>query len=228
MEQKLEIKQIQTTSQRIIQTNKILQLNSKQLEEYIREESEINPVIEIIEDPEYSGYSRKKADSNPEEYLTDDDNRESLRDHLLGQITGSFTDNEQWLLEYLADSLDDYGYLKEEPAEIAEQTGMKPVTVQKMIALIQSLEPAGVGAKDMKECLILQLRRRGIRDDQLERFIRDGLELFAQGKTRQLQEQLHISNEEMTEYITLIRQLNPRPGADFTRGEKTTYLIPDR
>ncbi len=228
MEQKLEFKQIQTISQRVIQTNRILQLTSKQLDEYILEESETNPVIEIIEDPEYSGYSRRKqAESTPDDYLSDDDDRESLRDYLLGQITTPFSDNEQWLLEYLVDSLDDNGYLKEDPAEIAEQTGMKPAMVQKMITLIQSLEPAGVGAGDMKECLLIQLRRRGNEDKKLERFIREGLDLYAQGKIGQLQNLLSISREEIQEYISQIRELNPRPGAGFSHGEKTTYLIPD-
>ena len=227
MEQKLEIKQIQTTSQRIIQTNRILQLTSRQLDEYILEESEANPVIEIVEDPEYSGHSRKtQADNTPEDYLSDDD-EESLRDYLLGQITTSFSDNEQWLLEYLVDSLDDNGYLKEDPAEIAEQTGMKPAAVQKMITLIQSLEPAGVGAKGMKECLLLQLQRRGNTDLKLERFILDGLDLYAQGKMGQLQNLLSVTREEILEYISQIRELNPRPGAGFSHGEKTTYLIPD-
>lgn len=86
MEQKLEFKQIQTISQRVIQINRILQLTSKQLDEYILEESETNPVIEIIEDPEYSGYSRRKqTESVPDDYLSNADDRESLRDHLLGQ-----------------------------------------------------------------------------------------------------------------------------------------------
>ena len=119
------------------------------------------------------------------------------------------------------------GYLIEDPAEIAEQTGMKPAMVQKMITLIQSLEPAGVGAGDMKECLLIQVRRRGNEDEKLERFIREGLDLYAQGKTGLLQNLLSISREEIQEYISQIRELNPRPGAGFSHGEKTTYLIPD-
>lgn len=228
MSQKLSVKQIQTVSQRVIQTNAVLQLTAAELEQYIQKEAEENPVLEVIEDEQYTGTFRREESADPEEFWHDPEaETETLREHLLGQITRDLTPRQRRILEYLLDSLDGHGYLRADPAETAQKLGVSLHTVQEMTELIQSLEPAGVGAKDLQECLVLQLERTGIRDEKLYRFIREGLTLLADGKVRQLRMLLQINDEEIAEYTAILRTLDPRPGSPYRPAERNIYIVPD-
>lgn len=225
MSQRLTVKQIQTVSTRVIQTNMILQLTGSELETFLHKEAEENPVLELVEDDQYS-YGHTDSEGT-EEFWMDPGNEETLSDHLLAQVTRELTSRERRTLEYLCSLLDDNGYLKHDPAETAEKLGVSQKTVQEMTALIQSLEPAGVGTADMQECLCIQMERQGVEDPKLYRFVKEGLLLLAEGKTRILRESLGLSEEEISAYLSYVRTLEPRPGSAFRANDRSIYIVPD-
>ncbi len=229
MAQELSIRQIQTVSQRVIQTNRILQLTARELEQFIQQESENNPVIEFAEDPGYSGYSRHAAGTGEEheDFWDLSDDGISIRDHLLSQITQPLSPREWPVLEYLIYSLDDNGYLRADLSEAASRLAVNITVVQKMLELIQSLDPEGIGARDLSECLLIQLKRQGYTDEKLFLFVRSGLGLLAENRMRKLREMLGCNDEEIREYVGIIRTLDPRPGSAFQNQDRGVFIVPD-
>lgn len=120
---------------------------------------------------------------------------------------------------WIIDSLDDSGYFK----ETSSLLGM-PV-FQEALALIQAMEPAGIGATSLPECLILQLRRRGIHDPVLEEVLTQDLPLLAAREFDLLKERYRLPDPEAA--LTLIRSLDPRPAQSLGTSNRTVYVTPD-
>lgn len=225
----ISIKQIQTVSQRVIQTNRILQLTARELEQYIQEESENNPVIEFVEDPGYSGFSQRSGTSEEEngDFWNISDTRITVQEHLLSQITQPLSPKERIVLDYLLNSLDDNGYMRADLSETASRLTVSISTVSGMLELIQSLEPEGIGARDLSECLLIQLKRQGYTDEKLLLFVSSCLDLLAENKMRKIREMLRCSDEDIRDYVDIIRTLDPRPGSVFQNQDKGVFIVPD-
>ncbi|TET79148.1 hypothetical protein E3J38_07630, partial [candidate division TA06 bacterium] len=190
-------------SPQLIELLKLLQLPRLELEQLIRLELQQNPLLEEVEEDleEDQPEEETAEDSEPEdefewaEFLQDGldsaykpDRRRtedftqqipevpaSLRDHLITQVHLKAESNEQMLIgEYIVDSLDDDGYLRSvNVEEIATALNVEVEKVEDALALLQSLDPPGVGARELKECLLIQLRNSG-KDGGLEVKIVEG------------------------------------------------------
>ena len=163
----------------------------------------------------------------------------TLRDHLAGQLAGTrATRLDRALVEFLIDNLDDDGFLDgtlEELAELLpESVDIEPEQLATALKLLQSFDPVGVGARDLGECLRLQLAARALdlpggggTTMALARAIVDAhLPLLAAKDFARLKRLLHCDDDALREAQALIRSLDPRPGAAYATDEPT-YLVPD-
>jgi len=151
---------------------------------------------------------------------------ETLRDHLEEQLPGAFSDAAGLALgRSLIESLNDDGYLADSVEVVAERLGCPVTVVEAALAMMQGFSPVGVFARDLKECLALQLRDRDRYDPAMATFV-ENLELLAENGLPQLRRLCGVSQEDLFDMVDEIRALNPKPGAGFT-AEPVQSLVPD-
>ncbi len=152
--------------------------------------------------------------------------RVTLHEHLQHQLDLATADIGQRLVGgHLIDAIDENGYLSVEPSEIAGRLGVDESEVLATLALIQGFEPTGVGARNLHECLMLQLRERNRFDPVMECFL-SRLDLVARRDITGLRKHCGVDAEEIAEMIGEIRSLDPKPGSAFG-AEPATILLPD-
>jgi RNA polymerase sigma-54 factor len=139
----------------------------------------------------------------------------SLAEHLLGQLHG-LSGAEGDLARLIAEALDETGYLTVPLAEIAERTGGSLALVQKALILIQDLDPPGVGARDLAECLALQAKAADRYDPAMARLI-DNLALLARGRMNDLKRICGADEEDLADMVRELRAYDPKPGCRFSR-----------
>ena len=158
-----------------------------------------------------------------EDRLTGED---TLRDHLLAQIAVAPASNPaRMLATLLVDELDGAGYLRTDLAALSDRLGANCALVEEAVALLQSCEPTGVGARDLAECLALQLIERNRYDPAMAALL-DHLDDLAAVRFDRLRAACGVDQDDLTDMIAEIRALDPRPGAIFGGGVAQT-VIPD-
>lgn len=245
MELRQEITLQQKVSQNTILAVSILQMGNQELEEYLETVSLENPVIEteensgigyIGQDGErkifrkyYEDYQNRayRDESEEKEDFREEKDTYSLEDFLLEQILYmNIEKNCVSILKYLIYDLDERGYLTEKPENIAASLGTEPEKVERAVEILRSMEPYGVGAKDLRDCLLLQLRDKP--DTQLEvQIIQEYLQELGKNQLSRIAEETGRTLDEVKEAKERIRRLNPRPSNYFHTGRFKEYLIPD-
>lgn len=127
---------------------------------------------------------------------------------------------------YLIGCLDDNGYLSITSAEAAAALGVEVAQIEIVLALLQSFDPPGVGARDLRECLSLQLRYRGIEDVLVWAVVNNYLHDVGEGRVRHIAEHLKVTPREIQQAVDYIRTLDPKPGSAFGGGQ-SSYITPD-
>jgi len=154
---------------------------------------------------------------------------ENLHDVLLQQLSYLTSDARlRELGEAIIRNLDDNGYLRESLDEIrAEaQGGAAAEEAEAALKLVQRMEPAGVAARDLKECLLLQLDRLGDADGLVRRIISDHLHDIENNRYPQVARKLGVAIDEIKDAVDVIRSLNPKPGASIS-SERAPYIVSD-
>ncbi|NLV16250.1 MAG: RNA polymerase factor sigma-54 [Syntrophomonadaceae bacterium] len=238
----------------------ILQMSSIELSEYLRQELEENPVLELKEDEdsheshENEEISRAEDNSPLEvewwEYLLDssdvgytgraqrDDRTNTfeqnmtvaptLHEHLLFQLHVSMTsEEEQHIGSFLIGSIDDNGYLRITLEDAAASLDKSVERVAEVLELVQKFEPHGVGARDLSECLLLQLKYTGRLCPEIERIISHYLDDLGRGRLAKIAATLRISVKEVQRMADVIRTLDPKPGRQYAGVNDVRYLVPD-
>lgn len=150
----------------------------------------------------------------------------SLRDHLLQQIAVADCSQQARLLaSLLVDELDEVGYLRADLCVLADRLGTRAGLIDEAVTVLQSCDPTGVGARDLKECLTLQLREQNRFDPAMEALI-DNLHDLAAARIGELQKKCGISGDELIDMIGEVRALNPRPGGAYFSTPVQT-VVPD-
>ena len=150
----------------------------------------------------------------------------SLRDHLLTQVAADAHDPPiRFLACALVERLDTDGYLREPLDELCRETGSSREAVEAAIQVIQGLDPTGVGARDLRECLTLQLEERDRCDPAMVALL-DHLPVLARADFQTLLRVCAVDEDDLHEMIAEIRALNPRPGASFD-AEPAPVVSPD-
>jgi RNA polymerase sigma-54 factor len=150
----------------------------------------------------------------------------SLKDHLQDQLTIAGLDPEQRLIgASLIDAIDEAGYLRIELDEIATRLGAPSEAVEDVLKVVQGFEPTGVGARDLAECLALQLREQDRCDPVMEKFLAN-LELVAKRDIAGLCQICGVDAEDIADMLAEIRTLTPKPGLAFGT-EPVQPVVPD-
>lgn len=151
----------------------------------------------------------------------------TLADHLTWQLRmGEFTPEERTIGDLLVGNADDNGYLRIGVEDVAFEAGADPATVERVLARMQDFEPAGVLARDLRECLLIQLRQRGEEAGVAAAVVRDHLPLLEARRFDRLAREIGVEPEEVARAAALIASLEPKPGRDFTT-QDVRYVIPD-
>jgi RNA polymerase sigma-54 factor len=150
-----------------------------------------------------------------------------LYDHLMWQLHMSVSD--ELLLEIgdaIIQNLDEDGMLRASLGEIANLGPYPPGEVEKALAVVQSLDPAGVAARDLTECLRLQLRRLGLEDSPTDVMVRDHIKQLHGHQYPEIGKQMGLSPDEVSHHLEIVRRLDPKPGLRYSP-ERSNYIIPD-
>jgi len=230
LELHLEQKQIQKLSPKIVQALEVLQMSSLELQEYIETLLLENPVLEQDDVPpqeEFPLLSRPEWKPRPTPSVRSRNlmdtmsapSEESLADHLSAQIPWKYLSPEmRCAVECVLTGLNDNGWLEESAEELACRCGVSPDVIAGAEIIVQNLEPAGVGARTLNQCLKLQLLRRG-EDGLALTIVKHHLEDMAKDHYHQIARATGASREEIQRACRLIRSLDPKPGAAFAPRE---------
>lgn len=152
----------------------------------------------------------------------------TLKEHLLFQLHLSLVKGElKEIGEYIIESIDDNGYLTISTDEISSILGVDKDAVEKVLDIVQTFEPYGVGARNLKECLLLQIRNNGWENKSLETIINEHLDDIANNRLQSISKKLSMSIEEVQKLSDIVRTLEPKPGRAFEGNDSTRYVIPD-
>ncbi|RAP76034.1 RNA polymerase factor sigma-54 [Paenibacillus montanisoli] len=220
-------KQHMHMSPQLQQAIKILQLPTVELLELLREELEQNPFLEA-EETVFAGADRPRSakQADPLDYIAV---RElSLERHLKEQVRfdDGLSQELKKIVYYIIGNLDANGYLDVTVDQLAKALQAQPQMVSQALHYVQSLEPAGVGARNLAECLQLQLDRSGAGSSLLTALITSHLEEIAEVQIPKLAKMLHAKQEEIVAAVHLIKSLHPRPGAAYG-SDHADIIVPD-
>jgi RNA polymerase sigma-54 factor len=150
----------------------------------------------------------------------------TLREHLFSQLQADITDPVQRMIgAYLVDLVDEAGYIKDDFKSVADMLDAEISDVEEALAVLQSFEPAGVCARNLAECLSLQLKEKNRFDPAMQTLVAN-LSLLADSKFSELQKKCGVDLDDLKQMIGEIRALNPKPGSNFVR-EVVQAMEPD-
>jgi RNA polymerase sigma-54 factor len=263
----------QKLSFQMIQSLKLLQVNTLQLEQMLKTELEMNPLLVASEDMETEdsqsdeqeevkeeetketeetpeeelkvdeesidwenyleegfdlGYSRnEEVDRNEERYEPTPVYQMTLEEHLTEQIAEKIlTERNKLLVQFLIGCLDTDGYLRIPVDDIASFTKVDICEVEEALSLLWTFTPAGVGARNLRECMMLQLRAKGMEGSLPLRIISDHWNLFERLKIPDLAKHLNVEPRVIQEAIAVLKTLTPKPGYQYNP-DKPSTIIPD-
>ncbi|MBU0687633.1 MAG: RNA polymerase factor sigma-54 [Candidatus Margulisbacteria bacterium] len=239
LEQTLEL----TLAPRMLAMLKLLNLPYQDLLEKIKQESEENVMLEVEHQDEYVGLinyigshpsQKKQLDFKDLPGIENiGDEHQTLEKYLLTQLDfEKLSEPNHQIAEALISSINPDGYLLHYPEvreKIEKDFNVSRPTVDKILKIIQTFEPDGVGARDLKECLLIQLREHNFQNDQLETIvetiIQKHLEALAEGHFQKIAESLSIREAGVKQVAEFIKNnLNPKPGSIFAEAER--HLVP--
>jgi len=245
--QKLQQKLGFNLSPQQIQFLALLQIPLASLDSRVQEELEDNPALEETEKSEdisidemeedYSNSYKYKQQTNSDySEVQISDFEETLSEYLKKQLLLlNLDEDDLFLIEYLIDSLDEKGWISREVFSISDDLlinlnlEFSEEEVIKSLLLIQTLEPFGVGARNLQECLLVQLKNKEqneivelsikVLENQYERFSKKNFE----GVIRELE----ISEKQLKDVYELVEKLNPFPASNFSKNSRASYITPD-
>ncbi|OUN79028.1 RNA polymerase sigma-54 factor [Alistipes sp. An54] len=251
----------QKLSPQQIQMIKLLELPTVQLEQRIKQEIEDNIVLEEEERPA-EDEDQQPQEISVDEYLREDDTPSykshinnfskddkqrpvyltegrSLQEYLIEQLNfRNLSERDMRLATYLVGSLDEDGYLRRDLESVADDIAFtvgietSAEELERILGIIHELEPAGIGARDLRECLLLQIDQLPLntRPRRLaRRILADYFDEFVKKHYEKLMARLQVSEDEFREAIAEIKHLSPKPGNLYAEGgtDTTPYIIPD-
>tara|TARA_B100001250_G_C19786152_1_gene784239 strand:+ start:679 stop:2109 length:1431 start_codon:yes stop_codon:yes gene_type:complete len=242
--------ELKTEIQEKLESNLMLEIEEDEVGENSNEQSEIEEAssnnqiedtdIETIGEENFENTStNKKTNSENQstafEFEEEDGRYKTLQEHLRWQLNLiPISDNDKVIAETIIDSLNDDGFLDCALKNILdtigselEETGLEEV--EAVLKIIQSLDPVGVGARDLKECLLIQLRQFDQEKQKVQKAkeLIDGyFDILAIHDYKQLMKKLKLTEKELEKIISFIQTMNPRPGSHINN-TRTEYIIPD-
>lgn len=242
----LNLKQVQKLlmTPQLKQAIEILQLNSYELNELITSELETNPMLEAYEDKEdiieiYRELN-KNSDLDKYNYSADDEERDdlsfenmvstdtSLTDHLLFQLhITPLAKKIKEICKVIIYDLDSNGYLNDDVKKLSEDYNYSQEDVLAALNVVQSFDPPGIAARNLTECLMIQLKSKNMYDGVIKEIVENYLEEIADNKLSFIAKKLNVDIKEVQNAVDEIKKLNPRPGSSFSSYNDIKYVVPD-
>ncbi len=234
---------------------KMLQMSVNDLREYIDKEFEENPILDIkdtsqekssiseekfmdkydykemikyFEFDNYGAQSYGNYDNDelsPFNFISE---KKSLKEYLHEQLMEVYID--EYTLEigdYIIENLDHRGYLECDLNQICNELKISEEKGEEVLKIVQDLEPYGIGARNIKECLLIQLNKLALDDDIIVKMVEENLEDIAENRYGVIAKKLNISPREAQRYGDIIKRLEPKPSRGFYTGEEVKFIIPD-
>ena len=243
LELSMQVKQSQklNLTQELRQSIELLQMNTYELEVYITEELKENPVLEAeysqeidwlkfmdkIKDRVVSknySYDSDTPEINPENFIAGYPN---LQDHLEEELsTIELSPKERPIAEYILQRINSDGYFLVEISKAAVATKTSEEEFLRILKKVQTIEPRGMAATSLSECLLLQLEEDEPGFEVLSKIIEEDLNLVANKKYGELQKKHNITEKELSKRLDRIKNLDPKPGKRFSDFEPV-YILPD-
>ena len=203
----------------------ILEMSSSNLKELIEKEVNKNPMLEIVYSPHSNSHSTDEETTSPLDFISKE---KSLFDFLEEQLSylklsKKFRD----ICYYIINNLDDRGYLSISKSDIKKIFKISTKELQEVFNIIYSLEPHGIGAENLKDCLKIQLTIKDKKDPILFSIIDNYLEDLGDKNFEFIAENLNISADRIKRYLSLIQTLDPIPARGYFVGNKTRYIVPE-
>ncbi|HUX53602.1 MAG TPA: RNA polymerase factor sigma-54 [Williamwhitmania sp.] len=271
LRQRLQQKLLQKLSPQQIQTIKLLELPTIQLEQRIKKELEENPILEEGHEDDYQDeeevITEDTVDSSEDEFTLEDylneedvpsyklvasnyskdDKREdipftggvSFHEYLESQLgLRRLTERQQMLGVYLIGSIDDDGYIRRKLTAVADDLafamGIETTDdeLEEVLYIIQDFDPVGIGARDLQECLLLQIESKEMATPEVARarkILKYHFDEFTRKHYDKIESKLGITEEELKEALDEILKLNPKPGSGFSdhQSNMSPHIIPD-
>ena len=149
----------------------------------------------------------------------------TLTDHLMDQAGAVLSGMDLFVAQHIIDQIDECGYLQADLLELAQRLDVGLVDVERILAVVQTLDPVGIGARDLAECLVLQAKDADRYDPAMERLI-DNLDLLAKGALPQLRRICSVDDEDLMDMISELRNYDPKPGCKIGGGA-VQAVVPD-
>ncbi len=258
----------QKLSFQMIQSLKLLQVNTLQLEQLLKTELEMNPVLEATDELENEteemqeqqekdssedkeeeeldinednidweeyleegfdlGYSyNEEVDKNEERYEPTPIYQITLEEHLNNQLSERKLDEKNKLLvQLLIGSLDIDGYLRIPLEDLADFVKVSVFEIEEALHILWKMEPYGVGARNLRECILLQLRYQGLENTLAMRVVDETWELFEKLKIPEISRHFGVEPRQVQEALDALKSINPKPGYQYNP-DKPSTIIPD-
>ncbi len=174
----------------------------------------------------YSGRSQEAKDKR-QFFFDSIATEETLQQHLMGQLNQTaLAANDRKAAKIIVGNIDDNGFLQSTPEEMSLTSGIPKEDFEKMLALIQSFYPPGVGARDLCECLLIQLQRDGKQNSLEYKILSEHMEDLGKRRFPEIARRMGIGVEQVQKGANNIARLNPRPGQAFSAAPQN-YVLPD-
>ncbi|MEH7352824.1 RNA polymerase factor sigma-54 [Neobacillus drentensis] len=220
-------------TQELSQAIALLQYSAQELAAFLEDKALENPLLKIetgnvkpmnpLIDRNRRGH--QKAEKDWIEQIAD--KPFSLEDHLISQLKITNLSAEQLkVIRHLIQNLDENGYFLGDVCEIAQKLRVAEDLVEDCLAVIQTLEPAGIGARNLQECLLMQIYYDNPNNELAQNILSNFFVPFAEKKWKQIAKELKVTLKDIQDVFDQIQLLNPKPAAMLGK-ETTTYIIPD-
>jgi RNA polymerase sigma-54 factor len=226
--------------QQELQTNPVLEeeIGTFESEEGAKDDREFQEEFERLAklDEEWRDYmsqnvsysSRNPEDEERRQFFFDSiASQETLQQHLWEQLnTADVSGSQREAAELIIGNIDDFGFLQGSLEEISQNTSHPLAELEEMLSLIQTFHPVGVGARNLRECLLIQLRRLGKEHSLEYQIVDEHLEDLGRKRLPDLARRLGVSVEQVQKAANFISTLDPKPGQIFTP-DPNNYVLPD-
>ena len=177
-----------------------------------------------------AGYAspREEFESNIEDWHNDPTSQRTLRDSLLEQVAiTDLSPSDRIIAEYLIGNIDEDGFLGCSIGEVADELGINLEAVERVLGVIQTFDPTGVGARNLQECLLIQLKEKNITNGLVAKVLHNHLDDWINRRFSHISQALDTSLNEMRAVEKVLASLNPKPNIDPEPALNLNHVIPD-
>ena len=219
------LEQAQPEPQETVVMQETVAVQEQKDDEFDWKEYLSNKQYDDISYRQWEDRSSEDKENTYEQYVSSD---VTLPEHLMFQLQFAAPKRDCRVVgKYIIESLDENGYMTSSVEEIMAATGATKEKVCKVLEIIHTFDPIGVGAKDLAECLTIQLKQKGKLTEIFNRVINERLEDLANNRLAIVAKDMGISIKEVQDMCDIIRTLEPKPGRSFAAQTDNRYIIPD-